>query len=252
MILTIAARELRSLFLSPIAWVTLALLFALMMIIFAVYFRDYSDPANVRLFNDPMLGITHFVVMPFYFIMAVILQIVVPLLTMRSFSDEHRSRTLTLLFSSPISMSEIVIGKFLGVYFFMLIVIMSHTIIPLSILMIGKVEFGQLFTALIGVALITAMYSAIGVYISSLTKQPIIAALGTITLLLILWFLQSIGAKEENEYIRNVLTYLSSLSHFDSFSEGRINSTDVSYYILISLTFIGLCIKRLDNTRLNG
>lgn len=250
MMLTLAQRELRALFLSPLAWTVLAVLQFILAYLFLSQLQEYVQlQPQLRMVNAAV-GVTDIVIVPVYGSAAFMLMMVVPLLTMRVISDERRNQSLTLLFSAPLSMSEIVLGKYLGVFAFMAIMTGIITLMPLSLLMGTHLDLGLLAASVLGILLLMAAFTAIGVYMSTLTVQPTVAAVSTFGVLLLLWIINWAGGKVGNENASGALQYLSMLNHFEAFSKGIFNTSDVFYYLLIISTFMVLSIRRLDADRL--
>jgi len=251
MIFHLAARELRSLFLSPLAWSIIGVVQIVLSLLFLFTLQDFLMTQQARLHMYAMpLGVTDFVVVPLYSSASIVLMLVVPLITMRVISDERRNRSLTLLFSAPLSMTEIVVGKYLGILAFLIIMTLIYSLMPLSLLFAGSIDFGLFFSLLLGAILMVAAFTAIGVFMSSLTAQPTIAAISTFGALLLLWIINMAGNSPGGEGSFNILSYLSMLTHYESFSRGLVNSTDVMYFVLVIFTFIVLSIRRLDGDRL--
>ena len=248
MILTIAGRELRSLFLSPLAWSVLAVVQVIMAYIFLARMELFFQ-LQPRLAGTS-IGVTDIVVTYLYSNAAVVMMLIVPLLTMRLVSEERRSRTLTLLFSAPVSMTEIVLGKYLGVMVFLLAMSGVMSLMPLSLLVWGTLDMGKVSACLLGLVLLLASFASLGLYISTLTAQPTIAAVGTFGALLLLWVLDWKG--DTGDGSDRLLAYLSLLNHYASLLQGVFSSRDVVYYLLFSLTFIVLSIHRLDGQRLQN
>lgn len=123
---------------------------------------------------------------------------VTPLLSMRLLAEERRNHTLTLLISAPVSMTDIVIGKFLGLMVFFLVVITLIVALSISLRLGGALDFGLLLSNTLGLLLLTACFSALGLYISSLTAQPVIAAIGALGVLLGLWMI-NLAANETGD-----------------------------------------------------
>ncbi len=246
MIPTIAARELRSLFFSPLAWVILAIVQLLMAYFFLIYIERYTLMQSnlAQMANAP--GITEVVAAPFFDTLSVILLMVMPMLTMRLLSEEYRNQTLPLLFSAPLSMSEIVLGKYCGIMGFLGLMLALMCLMPLSLVLGTHLDFGLLASAALGLLLLMAAFTAVGLYISSLTAQPTIAAVGTFGALLLLWIVDAAATGDGG----SVLTYLSILKHYQSFLRGVFNSTDALYYLLFTATFVVLTIRHLDSHRL--
>jgi ABC-2 type transport system permease protein len=174
--------------------------------------------------------------------------LVAPLLTMRLVSEEHRNRTLSLLLSAPVSMTEIILGKYLGILFFMLVMLGMVAAMPLSLLLGGHLDLGKLAGGVFGLGLLLAAFSAAGLFMSTLTTQPTVAAISTFGLLLLLWIIDwTSGARAE---VSGVLNYLSLTRHYEPLLRGMFNSVDVAYYALFIVAFLVLAVRRLDAERL--
>jgi len=171
------------------------------------------------------------------------------LLTMRLISEERRNRSLALLMSAPVSMTEIILGKFFGIFGFALIMIIMMTLMPLSLYFGASLDIGLLGSIVLGISLLLAAFMSIGLYMSSLTAQPTIAAMSTFGVLLMLWIIDWAGGKA-NETASGLLEYFSMLRHFESFSKGIFDSSDFIYYLLFISLFLILSIRRLDGDRL--
>ena len=249
MIFTIAGRELRSLFLSPLAWSILAVVQLIIAYLFLSQLDGYMEVQSQLLGMAGAPGVTEIVVTPIFGNATIILLLVVPMLTMRLVSEERRSQTLALLFSAPLSMSEIVIGKFFGVMGFLVIMVAMITLMPLSLLLGGTLDFGLLASALLGLLLLLACFTALGLFMSTLTDQPTVAAISTFGVLLMLWIIDWAGSNEAG-HISGLFAYLSILRHFESLLRGVFDSSDVIYYLLFVTVFLGLSIRRLDADRL--
>ena len=248
MIFTIAARELRSLFLSPLAWSILAVTLFILAYLFLSQIEAYINlqPRLATLEGAP--GVADIVVAPLFADAAVVLLLITPLVTMRVLSEERRNRTLTLLLSAPLSMTEIVVGKYLGVLSFFLILLALLVLMPLSLLAGTELDMGKLAAGMLGLVLVIAAFTAIGVYMSSLTEQPTVAAVTTFGLLLLLWIIDWAGNKQMDD--NGALAHLSMLRHYEPLLKGLFSSADVAYYLLLIVLFIGFSIRRLDATRL--
>lgn len=249
MIAVIAARELRSLFLSPLAWSILAVVQFILGYMFLIQIEVFLSvqPRLVGLPGAP--GLTEIVVMPLFANAAIVLLLVVPLLTMRLISEERRAQTLSLLFSAPVSMSEIILGKYLGVMGFLLIMLLMIALMPLSLLIGGSLDLPLVAAGVLGLALLLASFAAAGLFVSTLTAQPTIAAVATFGLLLLLWILDWSGAAGD-EGVSELLPYLSILRHYETLLKGIFDSSDVIYYLLFIGVFLILSIRRLDADRL--
>jgi ABC-2 type transport system permease protein len=246
----IAARELRSLFLSPLAWSTLAVVEFILAFVFLGQLDEYLalQPQLVALPGAP--GVTELVVGPLFGTATVLLLLVVPLLTMRLVSEERRSRTLPLLLSAPLSMTEIILGKYLGVVSFLLVTALLILLMPLSLLLAGELDFGLLAAQMCGLLLILCAFAAAGLFISTLSAaQPTVAAVATFGLLLLLWIIDWAGSAMAGGS-GGLFAYLSLQHHYQALLKGVFASSDVAYYLLFIATFLVLSIRRLDAERL--
>jgi len=248
MIFTIARREITTMFLSPLAWVILGVLQVVLGYMFLAQLDNYAilQPQLLRLENTP--GVTDIVVAPLFQLAAIILLMIMPLITMRSFAEEKRNKTLSLLISSPLSMTEIVLGKFLGLFLFVLILVSLLMLMPLSLYVGTALDTGKLFSIYLSMLLLLGSFAAIGLYLSSLTDNQTIAAVSTFGALLMLWIIDWVGETIGDG--QSVATYLSILQHHQSMLEGVFNSADLAYYLILIVTFLGLTIRQLDRERL--
>lgn len=247
MILTIAKREFRAMFLSPLAWVILAVIQLILAWSFFssidVFFSIQSDLATLK--NAP--GVTDLIATPLFEIASIILLMVTPLLTMRLISEEKRNKTISLLYSAPVSITEIVLGKYLGLLFFIITLLFLVTLMPLSLAMGTPLDFTKLFSGVLGLFLALAAFSAAGIYMSALTDNPMIAAISTFGLLLLLWMINV-----NTESASNVFSYLSLHVHLTALLRGIFNTRDVAYFLLFIFGFIVLAIRQLETQRLQS
>ena len=241
----IAVNELRRLFKSPLAWVILAVIQFLIAIFFYLLLSQYLQPASAA------TGLTEVVVSGMYQIAGVIMLLVSPLLTMRLITEERRLGTIKLLYSSPISITELVLGKYIGMTAFYCLALIMISLMPASLLFGAQLDLGQIAAGLIGLLLLMSSFAAIGLFISSLTQSPAIAAISTFGVLFLLWII-NIAGTNASERTAEIFSYLSLLNHYNSLLNGVFNSADVIFYILVSIFFIVLSIWRLDAERTHG
>ena len=247
MILNIASHELRSLFLSPLAWTVLAVVQLILCWVFFsqidVFFSLQKELTTLP--NAP--GVTDLIISPMLEIASIMLLMISPLLTMRLISEERRNGTLTLLLSSPISISEIVLGKFLGIILFYIILLGMISLMPLSLMMGTELDLGKLAAGLLGLLLLLCSFAAAGLFLSSLTANPVIAAISTFGLLLLLWMIDRSGATTGPD---TVFDYLSLTHHLSPLLRGMVDSVDLAYFGLFIITFLILTIRHMDAERL--
>jgi len=248
MAFTLAARELRTLFLSPLAWAILAVVEILVGYLFLAQVDMFLQIQPRLAAMEGVPGVTELIVAPTFANAGMILLLVIPMLTMRLVSEERRAQTLPLLFSAPVSMTEIILGKYFGVMGFLLVMLGIITLMPLSLLAGGSLDFGMVFGGLLGLTLLVSTFAAAGLYISTLTAQPGVAAVSTFGLLLMLWMLDWAGggASQTSEAFH----YFSLLRHYEPLLAGAFKSSDVIFYLLTTTIFLVLSVRRLDGYRL--
>ncbi len=248
MILILARHELRRLFLSPLAWTILAVVQLILAWMFLSNVEYYQLMQSQMLGMEGEHGVTEAVVAPLLGNAAVVLLLIVPLISMRLITEERRNKTLALLFSAPLSMTEIVLGKYLGLVFFLGLQILLIALMPLSLLLGGGLDFGLFAAGLLGLGLLLAGFAAVGLFMSTLTQHQTVAAVGTFGVLLLFWILDWAGAGQGG----GVLAYLSLLNHYEPFLKGVFDTRDAVFHLLFIVTFLTLSVRRLDMDRLGG
>ena len=243
-ILTVATHELGRLFKSPLAWVILAVVEFLLAIFFLILLNQFMNPGPWFAGR----GATEIVIAGLLQISGIVILLVTPFITMRIFSEERRTGTIKLLLSSPVTITELVLGKYLGTLVFLVVLLALITLMPLSLLLGTPVDFLQVAAGLLGLFLLMASFAAIGLFISTLTSQASIAAITTFGVLFMLWII-NLASTTGGEIFRAIFSYLSLLKHYNSLINGVFNSADVIYYLIICITFIVLSIWRLDGER---
>lgn len=236
---TICRRELYSYFVSPIAWVLLAIFAflsgAFTYIITASFVRA-SLEGQMTGQSFPM-NLNEQVIRPLFSNVAVIGLFLIPLISMRLFAEEKRQGTIELLVTSPVHDVEIVLGKWLSaviMYSALLLVLLADY----SFLFIyGQPDWKPVVTGFLGVLLLGACLLSLGTFISTTTKNQIVAGAVGFALALLLWILDWTTSFGNSPTVQ-VLSYASILSHLDSFARGVIDSKDVIYYL--SMIFLGL------------
>jgi len=248
MIYTIAIREFKSLFLSPLAWTVLAILQAILAYIFLTQVETFNliQPKLATIEGAP--GLTDIVVIPLFSNAAIILLLVTPLLTMRLICEERRNKTLSLLMSAPISSADIIIGKYLGSLGLLLILVFLITLMPLSLLVGCELDMGKLFSNLLALILLVTAFTSTGLFMSTIAGHPTVAAMGTFGVLLLLWILD--WTTSMNDQRSELFEYLSILRHFQNLQSGQLNTADISYFLLFTLSFLFLGIRSLNKDRL--
>lgn len=243
----ILLRELRSLFLSPLAWVLLGTMQLILAWLFLVQLEQYLQiqPRLASLAAAP--GVTDLLAIPLLDSASLIIMLLIPLLSMRLLSEEYRNNTFRLLLSAPVSLSRIVLGKYLALATVLLIMLLLTALMPLSLLIGSELDLGKLAAGLLGLGLELALFGAIGLFLSCLTERPAVAAAGTYGLLLFLWILNmAAGSQGEGSMLFN---WISPVTHFRSLLSGLVQSADLTYFVLLTAAFLILTVQRLEGRR---
>jgi ABC-2 type transport system permease protein len=248
MIFNIVRKELKSMFASPMGWIILAIFTALFGSLYLNGVNGYFEVMSGAVRPAERVGVTQFVGQTVYGWAFLVVLFAVPLLSMRLISEERRSQTLPFLFSAPLSLTEIVLGKFIGLVAFLTILILYIALMLCTLNIWSDIDFGFIVANSLGLFLLIAGASAVGLYFSSLTSQPVAAAVMTFITLIALIFMDRIFAGDPT----NTISQLSLMRHFQAFSTGLIDSADVAYFLLVIIMFLVLTIRRLDAERLRG
>lgn len=244
MIRVLAAKELRGFFTSPFAWGVIAVLQIALAYLFLLQidFFNAIQPQLAAMEHPP--GFSELIVSPLFSTLALILLAAIPLLAMRQISEERRAQTLVLLLSSPISLGQIVLGKFFGLMGFCLFIIALASAMALSLGLGGALDWRLLLANILGVTLLSSALGALGLWISSFTTQPTFAALGAVTASVLLWLLGA--GKGDNA---NALQYVSPLTHYERLNRGVLDTADVAYFLIFTLLFLWLTWRRVAALR---
>lgn len=245
-VMSIARVETRRIFASPLAWAVLAVLQVILGVFFILYVNAYARASMG--FTNPAMGVSDYIGGGLYSTANVILLLVVPLMTMRLFAEERKSGSLTLLLAAPASLIEIVVGKFLGLAAFLLVAIVLLAGMSFTLLAGTDLDIGRIFAGLLGLLLMMLAFGAAGLFVSTLTREPVIAAIVTFGLLLVIWILQAVSQSPSVPYAE-AIGYLSLTGHFDNLRRGLVSTEDVAYYILFIVLFLWLAVLRLDMER---
>jgi ABC-2 type transport system permease protein len=235
----ICQKELRSYFVSPIAYILLgifAVVFGFFFWNVVGYFIYMSIETQMRGEGYP-LNVNEQVIRPLVSNISVIGLFLIPLITMRLFADEKRTGTIELLATSPIHDVEVILGKWLAAMMLYAGMLLVTAINFLWIFKYGNPDWKPLLVAYLGLLLQAGMLLAIGTFISTLTRNQIVAGVSTFGVCLLLWVLEWVSGYESATWAK-VLAYMSVLTHFESFAKGLLSLKDAVFYV--SAIFFGL------------
>jgi ABC-2 type transport system permease protein len=251
-ILAIAGKELRSYFSTPIAYIVIgffALLFGYFFYAMLIIFNQQSQIGGLE--GGGPTDINQQLIRPLFLNASVIMLFVLPLITMRTYSEEKRSGTIELLLTSPLTDFEIIMGKFLGamaLYASMLAITLIHMVLLFSY---GNPEWRVVVTGYIGLLLMGGCFISVGLLISSMTKNQIVSGMITFAVFLLLWVVNWI-ASFTGPTTQSVLNYLSITEHFDDFTKGILDTTHLVYYFSVISFGLFLTARSVDTERWKG
>jgi ABC-2 type transport system permease protein len=239
MILRLAWIEWRRLMRTPLAWVMLALGLCLLSWQFLGTLEAFTGMQP----EARTLGLSHHLGLQLFGLAAVVLLIVTPILTMRSFSELFRSGAYSLYSSAPVAVSTILLGKFFGLLMFLLLFVVIPGALSLSLTLGAPIDLGLIGAACLGLLLLAAMFLAIGLYTSVLSENPGIAAASAYGLLLLISLL------DQHTERASFLHWLAWPSHYLNLQIGLVTSIDLLYFLILTALFLGLALYRLDRRR---
>ena len=236
---TIYTKELNSYFVSPIAYLLLTM-FAL---VFGFFFWNalgifvyYSIQSQMSGQSFPM-NLNEQVIRPLLSNVSVLGLFFIPMITMRLFAEEKRNGTIELLVTSPVRDAEVILGKWLAALTLYLAMLLLTAVNVIFLFRYGSPDWKPLLIGYLGLILQTGALLAVGTFISTLTKNQIIAGAATFAVCLLLWVIEWVGGYETATWAK-VLSYMSVVTHFESFAKGVLDTKDAIFYV--SLTFLGL------------
>ena len=247
----IAKRDLGSFFNSPIFYVittVFLIIYSYIFINILSFFSMQSMQSGQLQQMGIALNVNEMVIEPSFQNMAVVLLLIIPIVTMRSFAEEKKSKTFRLLLSSPVHLKEIILGKFLACMIVITLMVLISSYSIGFLFMIGEPDFGPVLTGYLGILLTAGCYVSVGIFASSLTENQIVAAVVTFGFSLFMWVI-GWGAQTANSTTGQVLEYLSIIEHMDRFLKGMIETSDLAYYLSFIIFGLFLCYRTLDSNR---
>lgn len=233
-------KEIKTYFTSPIAYVVITVFLVLIGFFFYSliwWFNSQSLQMAQNPYSYQQLNINQMVYSPLFQNMSIILLLMIPLLTMRLFSEEKKINTDELLYTCPISINQIILGKYFASLFVLLAMLLLTGILSIFTFAYGNPELVPILNGYLGLFLMGAAFIAVGIFFSSLTENQIVAAVLTFGTLLLFWILNWASYSAGGIW-KGVLNYLSFIQHFDNMTRGILDTTDLVYYL--SFIFLGL------------
>ena len=226
-------KELRAYFISPVGYVYTGIFLAAAALICA--FTTIQQAS----YNTT----SYFQYMIFTFI------ILIPLLTMRLFSEERKMRTEQLLLTAPVSITGMVLGKYLAAVSILAVSLLCSMIFPLAMAIFGNPAWGEILTSYLGCLLLGSALIALGLFLSSLTDSQAIAAITTLVVVLLLYVANMIGPYLNVAWLTTIISWFSIFSRYDYFYAGLIDLPAIIYFVSFSAVFVFLTIRTVEKRR---
>ena len=226
-------KELKNYFLTPIGYI-FASAFMAISALFFVFQTLTSGYAEI----DTMLSYVN-----------IICIFIVPVLTMQSFAEERGKRTDQLLLTSPVNISEIVMGKYFAALSVFLLTLVLSLVFPVILFIIGKPVLSETIGTYVGFIFIWSVFIAIGIYISSMTESQVVSAILTFVVLFVLYLVEMIAGSVRNEIAKTVLGWFSVFGRYEDFKNGIFNVSSIIYYISFVFVALFLTARNIERRR---
>lgn len=254
--LQIFKKELRNYFNSSIAYVFFAFFLYIVGRYFYLLFLSYSQASMFATRSMAMmqrLNPVDLILSKIFFLMGFLLIFLMPVITMRLFSEERKLGTIELLFTYPITEIQMVMGKYLAAVVMTAVVFLfTFTYMIIFKNYITPTPWGVIGSSYLGLFLLSLSFLSFGMWVSSVTADQVTAALSTVGGLLILWLVGSGRNLINNETLSEILSQVSLLEHFQNFVKGIIDTNDIVYFICFILLFLFLTVQALEIRKWKG
>jgi ABC-2 type transport system permease protein len=254
-IVAIAHKELKSYFSGPIAYIAIglwALLYGYFFVAILQFFVRRGMQMNQMGMQGPQsMNVNQELIRPLLQNVTIMILFVMPMVTMRTYSEEKRSGTIELLLTSPLTDFQIIMGKFVGAMALYAVMLLVTTIHIGLLFIYGNPEWKPIVTAYLGLFLLGGCFISMGLLISSLTKNQIVAGMVTFAVFLLLWIITWIGSFS-GPTVDQLTQYLSIIDHLDDFSKGVVDTKHVIYYLSFITFGLFLTAKSVDSERWRG
>ena len=231
--LAVYKRDLRAYFTSPLGYVFIAAFLIVTNLVFLL--------TNLLTGNNALGTV--------YTVILYLLMVIVPILTMRTFSEDYKQRTDQLLLTSPVKASGIVMGKFLAAYTVYVIALVFTVLYVLIVAAVGDVNMASIFGNYIALLGVATVYIAIGCFISSLTENQLVSAIATLGVFAAVFILDMAYDLVNVDWIKTILSWVSIFRRYNTFYLGVFSVADFFYYLSIAAVFVFLTVRVLEKKR---
>lgn len=250
-------KELKSYFTSPVAYVVITIFLVVTGYFFYAILASFSRLSFEATLNPMLarelhlLNITETVVRPLFGNISVVMLLMMPVLTMRLFSEEKKTGTMELLLTYPLTDMQVLLGKFLACGVVLVTMLLLTILYPILIVAFGEPELGPIITGYIGLFLMGMAFISLGIFASSLTENQVIAATTSFGVLIIFWVMGfSIGLTGPT--LERLLSYIALTEHLEGLAKGVVDTEDIIYYLVCIILFLFLTLRVLESKRWRG
>jgi len=249
----ITAKELRGYFVSPVAWVMMGLFAFIFGYFYTVYLNMFVMQSMQSQFGQgpQNMNINMGMIRPLLGNASVLVLFLLPMVTMRTYSEEKRSGTIELLLTSPLTDLEIIVGKFLGAVGLYAGLLAVTAVYVGFLFWFGNPELKPVLSGYLGLFLLGSCFISLGLFISSTTKNQMVAGAATFVFALLFWIINWFS-DSAGPTMAAILNYLSITQHFDDFSKGVIDTKHIVFYLSFITFGLFLTMKSVDSERWRG
>jgi ABC-2 type transport system permease protein len=248
-ILAIWQREMKSYFVSPIAYVVLTVFLFITGFFFFAYIAQLSSAQMGQI--QQAIDVPGIVTRGLFQTTSVVLLFIIPMLTMGLFAEEKKRGTIELLLTTPVGNLQALAGKYLASLTFLLLMFFSSVVTISPLFVYSQPEWKPILSGYLGLFLFGAALLAIGLFISTLTENQIIAVIITFGVSLVLWLIDNFSTSTSG-VAKSVISYLSVISHLDDFIKGVIDTTHIIFYVTFAFVGLFLAYRSLESMRWKG
>jgi len=247
MMLTITKNELRRVSYTKIVWVLFAVALLILGLLLLILLNNFYSEIQTELVGlQQAPGLTDLVIAPYMFWVAVIGVLIVPLFAVRSVTEERYSGANLLLISAPVSATQTILGKYFALMLLAFIFVFICSSYALILGYFTPIDYGKIAAACLAAFLFISSFCAAALFIASLTRVPIIATAAIIGLLLLMVMLYMSGAASASS--SELFLYLSNFPHLANLITGSIDTAHIAYFVLFTILFLVLCIRKLNTS----
>lgn len=239
-LLATVERELRAYYFSPLGWAVLTLVLLVNGGVFWILVSFLSDPRSPA----SATPLEYFFGQTVFFWL--VLLFVTPVLTMRLLAEERKSGTIEVLMTAPISEGQVVVGKYVAAFVFYVALWLPSLIYAAILGAYSEVDWGPVASGYLGVLGIGAVFLAVGLFASSMSRNQIVAALATFAMLMVFFSFGLLEGLFQNEALKEALGYMNLWQHMEDFSRGVVDTRRLVFYVSVTLLFLFLSSRALE------